>query len=146
MNDFALNNELYARITSLSDEGNEYIERQDYDSAISSFRQAYELLSEPKEKWEASGWLLVSIGDCLFHLGRYQEAGNYFNKVLKAEGELDNPFIWLRRGQCLYETGHQQEALDALVSAYMLGGREIYSEDDPKYFNFLKQYAAIEKE
>ena len=50
---------------------------------------------------------------------------------------LDNPFIWLRRGQVYFELGDTRLAEDGLASAFMLGGREIFSGQDPKYAAFI---------
>jgi len=50
---------------------------------------------------------------------------------------IGNPFIHLRRGQVLFEQGEMEAAVQELLRAYMRGGDEIFSEDDPKYFRLL---------
>lgn len=52
-----------------------------------------------------------------------------------------HPFGLLRFGQCLFELGADEEfAADILAQAYMLAGREIFAEEDPKYIKFLSKF------
>lgn len=48
-----LKDNLYNQIESLSEKGNEAMENERYDEAISFFQQACNLLPAPKEEWEA---------------------------------------------------------------------------------------------
>ena len=50
---------------------------------------------------------------------------------------LDNPLIWLRRGQVYFELGDVPLADGCLASAYMLGGKEIFDRQDPKYMDYI---------
>lgn len=55
------------------------------------------------------------------------------------EGEpTGNPFLRLRLGQCMYELGESVEAANWLAGAYLLEGNELFSQDDPKYLEFIK--------
>jgi tetratricopeptide (TPR) repeat protein len=138
-----LPDELYEKITALSEEGNELSDRGDQEGAIERFETAYDLLPDPREKWDAAMWLVASIGDCLFLKGDFKRAGQYFREAQKLPDGLENPFIFYRLGQCLLELGDEAESVDALISAYMLAGEEIFSKGDPKYFEFLKEHAKI---
>lgn len=44
----------------------------------------------------------------------------------------------LRLGQSAFELGKKERATENLLRAYMLEGKEIFEEDDKKYFEFLK--------
>jgi hypothetical protein len=44
----------------------------------------------------------------------------------------------MRLGQCQFELGNKERAADELARAYMAEGSEIFKEEDPKYFAFLK--------
>jgi hypothetical protein len=58
-----------------------------------------------------------------------------------AYGEpLANPFLRLRLGQCMYETGDLKEAGNRLAPAYLLEGKALFEEDDPKYLEFVKSH------
>ena len=72
--------------------------------------------------------------------GKYEEAFNSFEEAknnLSGDG-ISNPFILLRLGQCAFELGKKDLATENLLRAYMLEGKEIFEEDDKKYFEFLK--------
>jgi hypothetical protein len=53
-------------------------------------------------------------------------------------GPIGNPFLRLRLGQCMYELGETDEAANWLAGAYLLEGKELFSQDDPKYLEFIK--------
>jgi tetratricopeptide (TPR) repeat protein len=148
MEPMELGDELHAQIARLSDEGNALCDQEDFAGAFERFELAYGLLPPPKDQWEASQWLLAALGDCRFGQRRYQEAHGYFARAASEGADSDgpgNPFIWLRRGQCLYETGaDRRQVLDALISAYMLAGASIFEHDDPKYYAFLTADAALD--
>ena len=50
-------------------------------------------------------------------------------------GGTGNPFVWLRLGQAAFELGMDKQATDALLSAYMLEGDEIFEDEEPKLVN-----------
>jgi hypothetical protein len=50
---------------------------------------------------------------------------------------MGNPFIHLRLGQSLFEQGDMERAESELLQAYMLAGKDIFSEDDTKYERFI---------
>ena len=58
-------------------------------------------------------------------------------------GGTGNPFVWLRLGQSAFELGNAKQATDALLSAYMLEGDEIFEDEDPKYRGSLVQQGLI---
>ena len=139
-----LNRNLRSQITSLTRKGENFFDKQDYGRALECFTSAYDLLPAPKENWDEGMQLLAGIGDSLFMQGKAQEAYGYFSEAQKCPGGAGNPFIWLRLGQCLYDMRGRKEAiLDALMSAYMLEGSEIFSDEDPKYLKFLKKHVKL---
>lgn len=52
--------------------------------------------------------------------------------------KTNNPFILLRVGESAYELDKKELAIENLLSAFMLEGKEIFNEDDKKYFELLK--------
>lgn len=58
-------------------------------------------------------------------------------RVMLCPNALDNPFVWLRRGQVYFELGNLDQAADSLASAFMLGGAEIFEVEAPKYWEFI---------
>jgi len=109
-------------------------------AALDEYQKALRLLPEPIEQWEASTWVLMAIGDCEFQLGDYQRAHYYLSRAMYCPGALGDPFIHLRLGQTQLELGNEERAKDELARAYMGGGKEIFADEDPKYYQFIKRF------
>jgi tetratricopeptide (TPR) repeat protein len=133
-----LPDDLYKRITALCQEGDAYMKHGNADAALERFHAAWHLLPEPKNDWEAGTWVFSAIGDAWYSKGDHQQALLAFQEAVQCPDGLGNPFIHLRLGECYFEMGDSPKAQDELTRAYMGGGREIFEEEDPKYFAFLK--------
>jgi len=132
-----LSDDIYSKITDFSDQGNDYLDEGNYDKAILAFENALKLLPEPKAQWEAYTWLKASIGDAHFQSNRFSECSESEFDALNGPDAMENPFIHLRLGQALFELGHMERAESELLQAYMLEGKVIFSEDNPKYEKFM---------
>jgi hypothetical protein len=55
-----------------------------------------------------------------------------------------NGFVHLRLGEDLFELKQKEKALDHLLRAYMLEGKEIFDGEDEKYFEFLRQNVELD--
>jgi tetratricopeptide (TPR) repeat protein len=139
-----LDDAVYEHVTSLSARGNQLFDAGLYEAARQEFEEAWKLLPEPINQWEAATWLLASIGDCWFELNDYQQAHECFRKLLRDEfpDAMGNVFIHLRRGQTALEVGNTAMAAEDLLTAYALGGCEAFDQDDPKYFAWLQANVA----
>ncbi len=142
-----MNKEIEEKINELAEEGNSY-----YDSnkqkALETWNKALELIPEPKNIYSETVWFLAQIGDIYFNDKKYREAYKYFEDAknnLSGEG-YDNPFVMLRLGQSAYEIGNKEQALEYLLRTYMLEGKEIFEEDEKKYFEFLKSNVDLNKQ
>ncbi|WP_203234839.1 tetratricopeptide repeat protein [Modicisalibacter coralii] len=127
-----------ARVKRLSERGDALAERQHYRKAIATYRQAWELLPEPKQEWDAALWLLAAIGDANFLDDDYAACRDNFSAAMHLPGAIGNPFLHLRLGQCQYELGNMARAEDELARAYIPAGKAIFELDDPKYLTFIK--------
>ncbi|AKQ64807.1 TPR repeat protein [Myxococcus hansupus] len=127
-----------ARIAELCAEGNALADEEDFAGALSRFEQALALIPEPADDHESTQWVCVSIGDMHFQLGQYAEGREFMRRAVALPDGLGNPFIHLRLGQFAFELGDMARAGDELARAYMGGGEEIFDEDDPKYFQYVK--------
>lgn len=125
------------RIDDLSTKGNEAFDEGRNVEALRAYEMALSLLPEPADKWEAFTWLQTAIGDVFFSVQEWAKAERAFQEVLKNSGDLGNPFIHLRIGQCAYEMANNSKAIDHLMRAYMAEGEEIFAEDR-KYLDFLR--------
>lgn len=134
-----LADKIYQQVVAVSKKGNQFFDNKQYQEAIEVFEDGLELIPEPQEEYEASGWFLSSIGDCYFAMGQYQEALDNFLEAKKCE-EGSNAFVWLRIGQCSAELNNMGKAIKFMKKAYEVEGKGAFSDENPKY------WALIEKE
>lgn len=121
--------------------GDASAEEKAYPDALASYWAAWDLLPEPKTRWEAATWILVAIGDANYLNADYVAGRGNLSTAMRCPGAIGNPFIHLRLGQCQLELGNLDRAADELMRAYMGAGREIFDQDDPKYLRFLSTRA-----
>lgn len=119
-------------------EGDRLVEQGQPGEAYQSYMAALRLVPEPAESFEATTWILAALGDLYFHAGDFPQAVTVLSDAMHCPGAIGNPFLHLRLGQAQLEVGNAERAADELSRAYMGGGSEIFDEDDPKYFAFLK--------
>jgi hypothetical protein len=134
---------LYQEMMKHCEEGDAAVEEDDYASAVHSFQQAFDLIPEPYQEWEASTWVLFSLGEAQFFNEEYAAAKESLAAVMHCPDAIGNPLIHLRLGQAQYELGNLAKAKDELMRAYMGQGEEIFEGEDEKYFTFLKQQVAL---
>jgi len=136
-----LDNSVYEKIVEHTDNGNDLVEKhEDYLKAIDEYMKALSLIPEPIEKWEASTWVLVAIGDCYFLMGDYVNAHQFLTRAMYCPDAIGNGFIHLRLGQVQFELGNEERAKDELGRAYMIDGEEPFEFEDSKYLIFLRQF------
>lgn len=133
------------KIDQLAEQGNEAFDHENYREAIALWEKALNLVPEPQHFYAQSQWLYVSIGDAFFALNDFTAALTHFENAKSnvMENGYHNPFLCLRLGQCFLETGDSDNAKEFLLRAYMIEGEAIFNEDDPKYFDFLKNNVAL---
>lgn len=130
---------IFQEITRLSNKGNALLERGAISEAFHCFKNALDLLPNPKEKWEAYPWLKASLGECLYLEKQFEEACEYFWSVYNASGTNVNPYILLRLGECCTEL-HLPNAQDLLFRAFLLAGKDIFKMEPDKYFKSIEMY------
>lgn len=138
-----LPDETYEKIVALSGRADELASAGNYETAIGVYNEAWQLLPEPKAQWEAATWVLAAIADAAFLGGYPVMARQAVDYVMHCPGAVGNPFLHLRRGQVLLDQQEPEAAADELMRAYMGAGAEIFSNEDPKYLEFLRQRAEL---
>lgn len=124
---------VHREVERLGKKGDALARKRQYAKAIEVYRDGVDLLPRPKAHWEAATWLLAAIADAQFLAGEFAAAVDTLEDAKFCPGAIGNPFVHLRLGQCLLETGQRDRALDELARAYMGAGREIFRDEDPKY-------------
>ncbi len=135
-----LDDQIHAEVVKLSKEGDELAEVGKYLQAIEKYGEALELLPKPLEDWEASTWLVGTIGNAYFLNRNYPEAYSKMRECLKYPRAVGNPFVHLRLGQACYELEKFDCAKDNLMRAYMGADEEIFSHDHPKYWQYIREF------
>ena len=137
-----LPDDVMAKIRTLTDQGNAWMEDEDFDGAIEQFEEALQLVPEPWTDWEAATWILTAIGDAYFLSGGFQEAWEAFNDAIDCPGAKENPFVQLRLGQSEFELGNMDLAAKHLGLAYKLDGERVFEDEEPKYLELAKRQDA----
>ena len=140
-----LEDEIYQKICDLCEEGDQYLEEDNYILAEKKYREALTLIPQPKTDWEASTWVYVALGETYFFAAKYSEALSFLNEALKCPDGLGNPLINLRMGQCYYELQESALAKEHLLRAYIVEGKEIFEEADDKYLKLIDTMIQMEE-
>ncbi|MFD2579979.1 hypothetical protein ACFSTD_18315 [Novosphingobium colocasiae] len=92
-----------------------------YEEAIAEYNRAWEIVPEPKNQWKAATWILAAIADAAFLAGYKTSAREALEFAMVCPDAIGNPFLHLRLGQVLLDTGEHDRAADELMRAYMGG-------------------------
>lgn len=125
--------------------GNRVESYGDAKRAEKIWRRAYDAIPEPKNQFEQSVWLEIFLGDVFFSSQAYAEALPFFQSAysnISGKGK-SNPYLQLRLGACLLETGQHKEALNHLWYAYEMEDGQFFRGTDTKYFDFLKSNVGL---
>lgn len=112
--------------------------------AYRKYKEALDIIPEPKTSYETATWIFVSIGDLYFKDGQYDKARDYFFEAKNCPNGVSNPYVLFRLGQTLVETEEKNQAKEFLLRAYMLVGDDIFWDEDEKYYNVIKDLIKIE--
>lgn len=134
-----LNENLYDKILNCCNIGDKLVEEGKYYDGINRYMEALEYVPDPKENWEVSTWIYAAIGDAYFSINKYNESQNNFLDALNCPKGIDNPFIYLRVGQCFYKLNNIKRAEEFFIKAYMLGGNDIFKDEGDEYFKIIKK-------
>jgi len=134
---------IYETIKAHSARGDELAAAQSYEEAIAHYNQAWALIPEPKNEWNASTWILAAIADAAFLSGYKTTAREALEYAMTCPGAAGNPFLHLRFGQVLFDAGELDAAANELMRAYMAEGQEIFGSENPQYLAFLATRAKL---
>jgi hypothetical protein len=130
--------EIHQQIVALCEQADTLAEADDFPGALELYWQAWDLLPQPVERWEAATWILAAIGDANFLGGDFTAGRDNLATAMHCPAAIGNPFLHLRLGQCQFELGNLNRAADELTRAFMGAGSAIFEGEPPKYFEFLK--------
>ena len=129
------------RLAVLIKEGDAAAQGQDYTGALQKYWTAWDLLPEPKTGWDTAVWILAKVADSNFRTHNYATARDNILVALRCPNSQGNSFLHMRLGQCYFELGNRDYAVNELMTAYKGSGRSIFGQEDSKYFQFLTSTA-----
>ena len=129
-----------AQIQELVDKANDLDDEDRYAESEPLLLQALNLIPDPKAVSGLSLQIYGALGDDYWSQGHYSQAENALRMAQQCSGGLTNPFIWMRLGQTIHDqNGPTDEAIDALLRAYMLDREQVFETEDPRYLDLLRQ-------
>lgn len=131
------------KIEDLASLANDLIEQENFKEAYYVVMKALEIVPEPHSAYAEATWLFATLGDIYFSKNDFEQALFAFTDAIQCPDGLGNPFIHLRLGQCQFERSNFDKAADEFMRAYMAEGKEIFQDEDPKYFQFLKSRSKV---
>jgi hypothetical protein len=133
----------YHKVQALCALGDTLAADSAFGQAIVEYKKAWSMVPEPRDKWEASTWILAALADAAYLSGDSAMARDALQLAMTCPGGIGNPFLHLRLGEVLFDTGELSAAADELMRAYMAEGAEIFAAENPRYLAFLKTRAKI---
>lgn len=133
-----LSDEKYEMIMESLEKGDFLVDRGILKEALKKYIEALEHIPTPKNDYEIALHVYTALGDCYFNLKDFQNSCNNYNEALKCPDGLSHGYIWLGLGESYFELHEESKAQDALMSAYMLEGKEIFNGEEDKYFDLIK--------
>jgi hypothetical protein len=135
-----LSRRLHQQIDALCAKGDDFANNDHFSQALAEYAKAWELLPEPKQECDAALWILAAIGDAHFRSGNWEGCRTALMEAAKScDGAIENPFMRLRLGQSLFEVGNLGEAANWMGMAFVMEGKKLFVNEDPKYLDFIKR-------
>lgn len=142
-----LDDAVYEQVKRQCSRGDALAEEKKYGEAIKAYREAWNLIPEPKRDWNASTWIMAAFADAYFLAGHLKAARETLEFAMTCPGALESAFLHLRLGEVLFEAGELDRAADELLRAYLVDDTDqIFDDEDPKYLAFLKTRAILTDE
>lgn len=134
-----LPDDIYDEITALSEAAKTLEDQGNFDAALHALDKAYQLIPEPKDKWSATFWVMVTMADLYFITSNIEMSFKVLDDLIRffPEESSDNPFVLMRMGQTLYQMNNEYAAEKFLLNAYQLGGEQVFEGENDVYLNFL---------
>jgi len=138
------NQELAARLTALVEEGNDLSEKDADSRAIPLYLMAWEMLPEPKTRWELfSAWIAGSLFNSHYDSGNYDEAKKWALTAYDARhhDEVTTEGM-IEVGKACFALDQLEEAYSWFARAFEIDGRRAFSDEDPRYLVFYRARTA----
>jgi tetratricopeptide (TPR) repeat protein len=133
-----LTEEVYNKIVACAEQGDQQAAEGALVEAIRTYRKGLKMIPQPNTDWEMTTWMYSAIADAFFELKNYLRAEEHFTLALSCSEGYANPFIAFRLGQLNYINENMEAAKEYLGRAYILGGEEVFKDEDEAFWNLIK--------
>ena len=133
-----LSPELEDKIDLLRKVGYELQMSKKYLKAIEKFKEAYELMPEPRDQWQYAPLLTSAIAGNYFLHKDYKNSLDYFRELMTFPGSIGEASNHFHIGKCRFELGQLEKARYELLRAYLLDGAFLFEGEDRKYYELVK--------
>ncbi len=134
-----LSEDVLNQITELKNKGEKAFGNKHFKEAKDYYFEALNIIHEPIEPYADATKLLMAIGDCCFYMKDFEACFNMFSRAIQCVDGFGNPFIHLRLGQMYYEKEDFEKSKLDLKRAYLLGGEQLFENEDEKYLKVAKE-------
>lgn len=130
-----------SEVIDIVNEAEDLMSEMKYKEAIKLYEKAFKSLQYPVQDFLNILYIQEGMGEAYFYLGEYEKVVEILSKIyITPYGEeTDDPNVLLRLGQSLIEIGELEQGKEVLLKAYAIGGRDIFNEEDPKYYHLIKR-------
>ncbi len=134
----ALDKSISQQLRKFCMQGYQLYDQENYKSAVRHFYKAWALLPKPQTSWPEAGWVLTALGDSYFKMTNYPSGIEALKSAFHCPETESNPFIYLRLGQCYYQSKQLDMATISLQKAFELAGEKPFLKEDSYYMDLLK--------
>jgi len=127
-----------AQVLALVEDANILADKKMYQEAIGKYKEAWDLIPEPRNIHPLSTAVMSELMDVYFLVGHWSYAKEAVECAISCPGGCEDSFLRLRYGQILFDHGELNEAFKELKFAYGTAGFDIFRTEDPRYLDFLK--------
>ncbi len=132
-----LEGELSEKVKELFDDINSSYNLGDYNEVLSLLFDAWELLPEPKYKWDESYTIVGGVLDAAIRLNDSITLMDWVDKIFLADPErIDSGEREMWAGRVFYELGKQEEAYNYFEKADIKSRGRCFWPSDKVYKNY----------
>ncbi|MFJ4111527.1 hypothetical protein [Pseudomonas sp. WHRI 8519] len=140
MNDLSeANLQLSQKIVDTVESGNELEESGDYDAALQKYSESWDMLPEPKEKWDLYHWISKCNSEVYLKRHDYKNAKEWALKAVESKPTRETSSLIIL-GASLLGLGENKPAFDSFKTAFDMGGDRAFQGFDKKYLNFVVHF------
>ena len=131
--------QLYKKIVGIVESGNESQDAGAYESALEKYGASWDMLPEPKEKWDLAHWIAKCFSEAYLEQEDYNSAKMWALRAVETKPPREtSSFIVL--GASYLGLGEEGCAIEFFNKAFERGEARAFQGFDKKYIDFFAAY------